>query len=70
MYEKKQPYIKGLFVDAEGLKRTSRIILWGRTVRKDGTINPYMPFLDIPINWEVVFKSAIPIDAYIAFEDD
>ena len=34
--------IEGIRVDLDELKKTSTLTLWGRVVRKDMTLSPYM----------------------------
>jgi hypothetical protein len=62
--------IKGVRVDLEELKKTPKLVLWGRAVRSDGSIFPHIKLLEVPLarNLELIEKNGLLCDVYFTFE--
>lgn len=65
---KEKIIIQGVMVDLNELKKTSKIVLWGRLLKKDSSISPYMKFMEIPVDWNVISEELAVVDTHISFE--
>ena len=60
--------IPGVMVDLEKLKKTQKIVLWGKLVRKDSSVTPHVKLFEVAVDWNAIFEKTIIADAYIHFE--
>ena len=63
--------ILGILVDLEELRKTKRLVLWGRIAQSGKHTSPHVKLLEVPIDWDALNidkTRGIIFNTYIAFE--
>lgn len=65
---KAEVIMQGVMVDLTELKKTSKIILWGRFLKQDLSVSPYMKIMEIAADWNNIPEKKVIVDTHISFE--
>jgi len=60
--------IPGILVDLEELKKTSKIVLWGKIAHKNNTYTPNVKIAEIDVDWRWAAGKAGVFDTHLTFE--